>query len=173
MDRLQCPVCMESAIEPVVCPSGEHVLCYDCYLGLLDRLPANKNFASCPHCRTEGNFAVVPIVVALSRTLTRTCECGEDVVQQERLQHIKNECPLGHVRCTWCGIGHQRRWHKEHMNECVRNPILGMRRHRQPSPELLGDDETAEELPKQRNAAKRARVRIQMQIEVDRDDDFD
>ena len=170
LERLRCLVCLEFAEDPVVCPGGHHVLCEQHFLQAMERLPYDKSHVSCPGCRLEGEFTHQPILTLLSKTLPRTCDCGEEVVQNENDHHKRYQCALGIVVCDWCGIGHTRRAHEDHSRECACNPVLGLKRTRQSSPEMTGNDETIQPRAKRR-AAVEARQRISVIISLDVDSD--
>lgn len=116
MDRVRCPICLENAKEPLVCPSKNHALCTECFL----RLPEMK----CPSCRATGDFSAVPFITRICGQLPRSCECGAAVIQVKMNEHIENECPLQLTDCEWCSKPFRREQMSEHKLECLQNPVL-------------------------------------------------
>ena len=162
MDRFVCPVCLENAEDPLLCPRGEHVVCEVCYLELVATSPGS---ASCPTCRSRGDFQKIGLVTAVCSTLPRMCVCGEQVSRDRRKRHLDDECPCEPTRCEWCSRAHKRRDMEEHKKYCLSNPVLRSVRS------SCGEVPTTAQPRPKRTAAKNAEVRIRVCIEIEDDED--
>jgi hypothetical protein len=126
-EYLRCPVCFETAVIPLVCPGGAHVVCQACHLEYLSHNPGMAE-PKCTVCQRTGSFTVLPLVNWLTRLFPRVeeCElCRQTVNVHDMDDHLNTVCSMQAVPCKDCGFTYRRKDLARHECTVTKCPDCG------------------------------------------------
>src|SRR5688572_10952784 len=99
-DFLKCPICFETAKNPIECTGCSHVYCKTC-LSLVNK---DLTTIKCPTCRKKKSLKTCALGKKLLGAMKIKCpnNCKKAITKSDLNNHLK-KCPKRSYECVICG----------------------------------------------------------------------
>jgi len=137
MENLECPVCLDQAVDAVECTQCAAIFCDAC----------TKSLSKCPMCRQVKSFKISGFARKLINNMPRKCDYCDFTAPQVELKYHYPKCPSRVIACNVCVFKGKkddffRHLVNGHSDEIFSNFTMNNQKNLKPKQSILWENKT-------------------------------